>query len=138
MLGLIKEPPAYLVWLVTTGKSVFDFLLEWFTVLLKKISSSMRPGFNTDGQHAQTLTPMNKCTQTLLLWCNTVKFLDFKMLIGRIIKKMISHNFKICQIFIFIYRKFSKEDWLLKCFYECRFISVAFVFVLFELVFSKS
>jgi hypothetical protein len=33
--------------------------------------------------------------------CNTLKFLDFRMLIGRIIKTTISHNFKICRTFIF-------------------------------------
>jgi hypothetical protein len=33
--------------------------------------------------------------------CNTLKFLDFTMLIGRTIKTMISHNFKILPTFIF-------------------------------------
>jgi hypothetical protein len=36
----------------------------------------------------------------LLFHYNTLKFLDFRMLIGRIIKTTISHNFKICQTFI--------------------------------------
>jgi hypothetical protein len=33
--------------------------------------------------------------------CNTLKFPDFRMLIGRIIKTTISHNFKIFRTFIF-------------------------------------
>jgi hypothetical protein len=46
------------------------------------------------------------------LSCNTLKFLDFRMLIGRIIKITISHNFINLPNIYFLYRKFSEEDWL--------------------------
>jgi hypothetical protein len=39
--------------------------------------------------------------------CNTVKFLDFRMLLGRIIKQRFWYNFKILLDIYFLHGKFS-------------------------------
>jgi hypothetical protein len=43
--------------------------------------------------------------------CNTLKFSDFRMLIGRIIKQQFPIISNFPNIY-FLYRKFIKEDWL--------------------------
>jgi uncharacterized protein YybS (DUF2232 family) len=42
----------------------------------------------------------------VLLTCNTLKFSNFRMLIGKIIKQRFSHNFKILPKIYLLYRKF--------------------------------
>jgi hypothetical protein len=70
------------------------------------------------GSRTQTKWPEDKLTATGLdanFWptpdaardrCNTMKFSNFRMLIGKIIKQRFSHNFKILLKIYLLYRKF--------------------------------
>jgi hypothetical protein len=45
--------------------------------------------------------------------CNTLKFSNFRMLIGKIIKQRFSHNFKVLPKIYLLYRKFRIKNQLI-------------------------
>jgi hypothetical protein len=66
-----------------------------------KQPSSSSKKISTTSKHAGQIAIETLNERGLRTICNTLKFSNFKMLLGRIIKQQFSHNLKNCPTFIF-------------------------------------